>query len=99
MRLIGLTGFGGTEVLRVEEAEMPRLGKGDVLIREAAAGVNRADLDQRQSQYPCGRFENGGADEQPWRPLTWRAESLPESWRKTDSHYRSAVGEYIGDLH
>src|ERR1700676_2141073 len=52
MRVIRLTGFGGTEVLRIDEAEMPQPGKGEVLIRVAAAGVNRADLHQRQGHYP-----------------------------------------------
>jgi NADPH2:quinone reductase len=52
MRVIGLTGFGGTEVLKIEEADMPRPGKGEVLIRVGAAGVNRADLHQRQGHYP-----------------------------------------------
>lgn len=50
--MIGLTGFGGTEVLRVGEAETPTPGKGEVLIRVIAAGVNRADLYQRQGHYP-----------------------------------------------
>ncbi len=31
---------------------MPRPGPGEVLIRVAAAGVNRADLHQRQGHYP-----------------------------------------------
>jgi NADPH2:quinone reductase len=52
MRAVKLTGFGGTEVLRIEEAEMPRPAQGEVLIRVAAAGVNRADLHQRQGHYP-----------------------------------------------
>lgn len=52
MRVIGLSGFGGTEVLRIEEAETPQPGKGEVLIRVAAAGVNRADLHQREGHYP-----------------------------------------------
>jgi NADPH2:quinone reductase len=52
MRAIGLAGFGGTEVLRIEEAETPRPGQGEVLIRVVAAGVNRADLHQREGHYP-----------------------------------------------
>lgn len=52
MRVIGLAGFGGSDVLRIAEAEMPQPGKGEVLIRVAAAGVNRADLHQRQGHYP-----------------------------------------------
>ena len=39
-------------MLKIEEADMPRPGKGEVLIRVAAAGVNRADLHQRQGRYP-----------------------------------------------
>lgn len=50
--MIGLARFGGTEVLRVEEAETPQPGQGEVLIRVAAAGVNRADLHQREGHYP-----------------------------------------------
>jgi NADPH:quinone reductase-like Zn-dependent oxidoreductase len=52
MRAIELTGFGGTEVLKMGEAEIPKPGNGKVLIRVAAAGVNRADLLQRQGHYP-----------------------------------------------
>src|SRR6516165_5505786 len=52
MRAIELTGFGGTEVLKMGEAEVPRPSDGEVLIRVAAAGVNRADLLQRQGHYP-----------------------------------------------
>jgi NADPH2:quinone reductase len=59
MRVIGLAGFGGTEVLRINDAEIPQPGKGEVLIRVAAAGVNRADLHQRQGNYapPAGASE------------------------------------------
>jgi NADPH2:quinone reductase len=52
MRAIELTGFGGTEVLKMGEAEVPRPSDGEVLIRVVAAGVNRADLLQRQGHYP-----------------------------------------------
>jgi NADPH2:quinone reductase len=52
MRVIGLTGFGGPEVLRIDEVETPRPGREEVLIQVAAAGVNRADLHQRQGNYP-----------------------------------------------
>ena len=39
-------------MLRIDEAEMPRPSQGEVLIQVAAAGVNRADLHQRQGHYP-----------------------------------------------
>jgi putative PIG3 family NAD(P)H quinone oxidoreductase len=43
---------GGEEVLRVGEVDPPALGPGEIRIRVAAAGVNRADLLQRQGLYP-----------------------------------------------
>ena len=52
MKIIGLDGFGGPEVLRVAEADPPRPGAGEVLIRVAAAGLNRADIVQRKGFYP-----------------------------------------------
>jgi len=52
MRVISLAGFGGTDVLKVGEAGRPEPGEGEVLIRVVAAGVNRADLLQRQGHYP-----------------------------------------------
>lgn len=52
MRVIKLTGFGGPEVMRIGEAKIPEPGKQEVLIRVVAAGVNRADLHQRQGHYP-----------------------------------------------
>jgi NADPH2:quinone reductase len=52
MRVIGQAGFGGPEVLKIDEADMPQPGNGELLIRVVAAGVNRADLHQRQGHYP-----------------------------------------------
>lgn len=52
MRVISLSGFGGADVLKVGEGQMPEPGDREVLIRVAAAGVNRADLLQRQGHYP-----------------------------------------------
>ena len=47
-----MAGFGGADVLKVGEAATPEPGEGEVLIRVVAAGVNRADLLQRQGHYP-----------------------------------------------
>lgn len=52
MRIVAMAGFGGAEVLHLGEAETPRPGSGEVLIRVAAAGVNHADLHQREGHYP-----------------------------------------------
>ncbi len=43
---------GGPEVLRLVERPVPQPGPGEVLIRVAAAGVNRPDVLQRQGNYP-----------------------------------------------
>ena len=43
---------GEPDVLEWAEQPEPRPGEGDVLIDVAAAGVNRADLMQRQGNYP-----------------------------------------------
>ena len=52
MRVIDIANPGGPEVLRIAIAPVPSPGSGEVLIRAAAAGVNRADLLQRQGHYP-----------------------------------------------
>ncbi|WP_237065701.1 NAD(P)H-quinone oxidoreductase [Microbulbifer guangxiensis] len=52
MRYIELPEYGEPEVMCVAEMAVPRPGKGEVLIRVAAAGVNRPDIVQRQGLYP-----------------------------------------------
>jgi putative PIG3 family NAD(P)H quinone oxidoreductase len=43
---------GGPEVLVPVERPVPRPGPGELLVRVAAAGVNRPDVMQRKGQYP-----------------------------------------------
>jgi len=43
---------GGPDVLTASEIEMPKPGAGEVLIKVAAAGVNRPDVLQRMGLYP-----------------------------------------------
>jgi NADPH:quinone reductase len=52
MIAIEITKPGGPEVLMPVERPVPSLGPGEVLVRVAAAGVNRPDLLQRQGRYP-----------------------------------------------
>ncbi len=52
MKAVLLDGFGGADVLRVGEVERPVPGPGQVLIRVMASSVNRADITQRQGNYP-----------------------------------------------
>ena len=52
MQAIGVRAPGGPEVLELVEVRRPRPGPGEILIEVLAAGVNRADLLQRQGHYP-----------------------------------------------
>ena len=52
MRFINISEHGGPEVMEIKEGEAPEPGKGEVLIRVHAAGVNRPDVMQRQGLYP-----------------------------------------------
>jgi len=52
MRAIVVSSPGGPEVLQVAEVPDAVAGFGEVVIDVAAAGVNRADLMQRQGNYP-----------------------------------------------
>jgi len=52
MRAVVFERPGDESVLKVGEAPAPRCGRGELRIRVRAAGVNRADLLQRQGLYP-----------------------------------------------
>src|SRR5260370_6476246 len=51
MQAIRIHETRGPEVMLLEEVETPAPGQGEVLIKVAAAGVNYADLAQRQGAY------------------------------------------------
>jgi NADPH2:quinone reductase len=54
MKAVIITAPGGPEVLEIGEVEMPPLPSADrVRVRVHAAGVNRADVLQRQGHYPA----------------------------------------------
>jgi NADPH:quinone reductase-like Zn-dependent oxidoreductase len=52
MRVIEITKPGGPEVLELREVPDPKAGEGEVLIKTAATALNRADIMQRQGNYP-----------------------------------------------
>ncbi len=81
MRAVVITEPGGPEVLQWQDVPDPVPGPGDVIIETAAAGVNRADLMQRQGLYPpppgappypglecAGRVRAVGEGVTSWRP-------------------------------
>ncbi|HEY7804248.1 MAG TPA: alcohol dehydrogenase catalytic domain-containing protein, partial [Orrella sp.] len=51
MRVIEIKEPGGPEALVVGERPMPEPGPGEVLIKVAAAGINRPDVFQRMGNY------------------------------------------------
>jgi NADPH2:quinone reductase len=81
MRAVVITRPGGPEVLEVQERPTPVPGPNEILVRVHASALNRADLLQRQGQYPAppgapadipgmefaGEVTACGADASMWR--------------------------------
>jgi NADPH2:quinone reductase len=53
MSVVEIAAPGGPEQLVLRQRPVPRPGEGEVLVRVAAAGVNRPDVMQRQGRYPA----------------------------------------------
>lgn len=80
MKAIVVPRPGGPDQLVLDEVPDPRPAEGDLVVRVRAAGVNRADVLQRQGRYPppagaspipglevAGVVEHAGAAAGPWR--------------------------------
>lgn len=83
MRAIVIDKPGEPDVLRWREAPDPTPGPGEVLLDVAAAGVNRADVSQRQGNYPPPK----GAPEYPGLEASGRISALGgdvAGWRVGD---------------
>jgi len=52
MRQVYFDGSGGPDVIRIGEAELPKITPGKVLVEIVAAGINRPDCIQRAGNYP-----------------------------------------------
>ncbi|MGY5319215.1 NAD(P)H-quinone oxidoreductase [Neomicrococcus lactis] len=52
MKAVEFSASGGPDVIRVVERPVPQPGPGEVLVKVAAAGLNRADSQQRKGFYP-----------------------------------------------
>jgi len=53
VRAVVFTGAGGNEVIQIEERPDPVLGPEDVVVRVSYAGLNPADIVQREGNYPA----------------------------------------------
>ena len=85
MRAIAIAAPGGPEVLTLVERPVPKPGSDEVLIRVAAAGINRPDILQRQGRYapPPGTSDLPGLEvageivsvgpATPGAPARWQA--------------------------
>ena len=58
MKAIAITDPENPRSLQLQEAPVPQLGSGEVLIKVTAAGVNRADLVQAAGKYPAPEGES-----------------------------------------
>ena len=52
MKAIAIREPGGPEVLTLVDRPLPQLSEGEILVKVAAAGVNRPDISQRLGKYP-----------------------------------------------
>ncbi len=52
MTVIGIKAAGGPDMLVPERRTVPTIGEGEILVKVAAAGVNRPDVMQRMGLYP-----------------------------------------------
>ncbi len=81
MRAVVMDGFGGVEVMRVDEVPKPTPKENEVLIKVAATSINRPDLVQREGKYPAppgdseilglevsGIIESVGSAVSEWKP-------------------------------
>jgi len=98
MKAVVFTGKGGLEVVEVRDVEDPRPGRGEVLVRVRAAGMNRADLLQRRGLYPPPR---GTREDIPGLELAGEVAALGEgvtSWKPGDRVMAIASGEAQAEL-
>lgn len=86
MRAVEITAFGPPEGLKICERPVPQPGKGEVLIRVRASGINRPDVLQRKGAYA----PPAGASDLPGLEVAGVVEA-------GDAEAMKAVGIQIGD--
>jgi NADPH2:quinone reductase len=91
MTAIAISKAGGPEVLVPEERPVPQPGPGEILVKVAAAGVNRPDVMQRQGLYPPPK----GAPDIPGLEIAGDVVALGDSvtrWKAGDKVMALVVG-------
>ena len=91
MTAIGIKAPGGPEVLVPEQRPVPTPGEGEILVRVAAAGVNRPDVMQRKGLYPPPK----GAPDIPGLEIAGEVVALGNGvtrWKPGDSVCALVIG-------
>jgi NADPH2:quinone reductase len=91
MTVITIRAPGGPDVLTAEPRPVPKPGAGEILVRVAAAGVNRPDVMQRMGLYPPPR----GATDIPGLEIAGEIVAVGPGvtrWKETDKVMALVVG-------
>ena len=91
MTAIAIKAPGGPEMLTPEERPVPAPGAGEILVKVAAAGVNRPDVRQRQGTYPPPK----GATDIPGLEIAGEVAALGtgvKRWKLGDKVFALVVG-------
>ena len=92
MHAVAITTPGGPEVLKMVEQPTPRPGPGQVLVKVAAAGVNRPDVAQRAGSYP----PPPGHSPLPGLEIAGSHESVPSAATGIAMNRFAACGVHVG---
>ena len=85
---------GAPEVLVPQERDVPKPKTGEVLVKVAAAGVNRPDVMQRQGKYP----PPPGAPDTPGLELAGEVVALGDGvkrWKVGRQDHRAGAGRRL----
>jgi NADPH:quinone reductase len=91
MTVIEIQEPGGPEVLKAEPRPVPKPGPGEILVKVAAAGVNRPDVMQRMGLYP----PPAGATDIPGLEIAGTVVARGDGvarWKETDPVMALVVG-------
>ena len=81
MKAIQIKEFGSADMLQIIQTDKPQIGENEVLIKVSAAGLNRADIAQREGRYPPPE----GASELPGLEVSGTVEqSNSDKWNVGD---------------